>query len=217
MRGDNKAAIIGDYFGDGRIILSGPHPEISSTNNIYKKYRILANMIKWAYKDDTDVSYVLGREDALREYTYSSKLNAMSVFVEKDTYISKLSIYLHNAGGSAALGIYASNENGLPGKLLKQVIFSAFSNGGWCTKELNEELFVERNTTIWLAWIVEEPYTLCLTDYPENEGDVGDTSIISTDVCWSDLESSLLPKAFPQSGTVENRIASIYALGSLAN
>ncbi len=214
---NKEAAIIGDYFGEGRIVLSGPHPEISSANNIYKKHRVLANMVKWVYKDDTDVSYVLGREDTLREYTYSSKLNAMSVFVEKDTNISKLSIYLHNAKGSTTLGVYASNEDGLPGKLLTQVSFSAFSNGGWCSKELNEELFVEQNTTIWLAWIVEEPYTLYLTDYPQNEGDIGDTIIISTEVHWSDLESALLPEAFPPNGTVENKIASIYALGSLAN
>ncbi len=212
---NKNAAIIGDYFGDGRLILSGPHPEISSGNNIYQKYRMVANMIKWVYKDDSNVTYVIGREDVLEEYTNSENLNAMSVYIEKDTYISNLNIYLHNAHGNAALGIYSDNEDGLPGELLTQVSFSAFSNGGWCTKPLNEELFVEGNTKIWLAWISENKDTLYLTDYPSNNGDVGDTVVVSTELEWNKLESGLLPSLFPADLIPENRIVSIFALGSI--
>ena len=41
----NYAAIIGDTYGSGRVILSGPHPELSPENP-----QLLTNMVLWVTK-----------------------------------------------------------------------------------------------------------------------------------------------------------------------
>lgn len=208
---NKKAAIIGDYFGDGRIILSAPHPEISSFNSIYKKFRILANMIKWAYKDDSLVPYVIGREDVLKKLTNADKLTAMSVLIEKDTFIKSLNIYLYNAHTDFILGIYSDNEEHKPGELITEIRFSAFANSGWCTRNLQEEIFFEQGSRIWLTWISESSEALYLSDSPFYNGDSGNTIIVNTDYSWP--ESGKLPPMFPEILNKEKEIASVYALG----
>ncbi len=135
---DNRIAILGQNFGQGRVILSGPHPEESSKSNSLQKARLLGAMIKWAYQDDTPITFSIGRNDILTEDDMSKNLRAMSGIVSADSLISNINIYIKEGTGRVIAGIYNSNEFMLPGDLLVQSepLSINSSEPGWLTVPL---------------------------------------------------------------------------------
>jgi hypothetical protein len=210
------AAILADTFGQGRVLLSGPHPEFPSEGGKYQKPRLIGAMVKWAFRDDAVLPHIIGRDDRMPVMRVESGLKAMSARVTADTVVSSLSIYVAEGDGRGMLGIYIGDGDGRPGVLLAAgapIELSPGSGGRWYTTALRRRVRILRDSTVWLAWLFERPVALAM-DSSANGGGLGSTRIESTGLGWRDLSDNSLPRVFPDKTLADNKIAAVYALGT---
>jgi hypothetical protein len=214
-RWNSSAAILGDNFGEGRLILSGPHPEFPSENGKYQKPRLIGAMVKWAFRDDTSVPVIVGREDRLPGRMTASTLMAMSNRITVDTSLSGISIYVERASGRGILGVYADNGKGRPGRLLATTgPFRLDSGEGWRSLSLKSDLHLEEGRTVWLAWMFENETVLAIDDAGRG-GDLGDTRIRTSQHWWRSTWRDELPLHFPASGETMKKITAVFAFGEV--
>ena len=211
---DGGGAMLGDTFGRGRVMLSSPHPEFPSEQGKYRKARMIGAMVKWAFQDNHSVPYILGRDDTLSTYRSFSDLSAMSCRVTADSLIRSISLYLDGGSAKGRLGIYSGGPEDRPGRLLAQTGEVAFSGGSdWLSVDLQEELPVGKDSTVWLAWVFDSPVNLTV-DSDENTGNLGGTLLRSSTLGWDSVSEEGLPAFFPVQGESRNVIVGINALGS---
>jgi hypothetical protein len=206
-----QAAILGDYYGLGRVVLSGPHPEHPLGSGLYQKPRLIGGMVKWASRDDSPVPTVLGREDILAAETTTPGLSAVSCDVTSPTRVASVNLFVREGEGRGILGLYRSGKDGKPTELLSQT--PAFDlHPGWQRGMLTEEIEIGASTTVWLAWILEKPVILA-ADYPKYSRDLGDASARFSWLEWGSLVNEELPALFPSEGQGISLLVSIHALG----
>ncbi len=209
-----SAAILGDTFGRGRLVLSGPHPEFPSEDGKFQKPRMLGAMVKWAAGDDSPVPFVIGREDRLPARKHSSGLSALSTVVTADCVIEELHIYIAGGEGRGVLGIYGDNDRGRPGALLASVEpFEIEEVNGWYRLPLKEPLAVSKSTTLWLAWMFDRGAFLP-ADQGQHAGALGSSRMMISTYRWPEGEEYALPAAFPEEAAADYRITGIYATGT---
>ncbi len=211
---DDSAAILGDQFGEGRLILSGPHPEFPSEEGKFQKPRLVGAMAKWAYRDDSDLPFVIGREDRLPKELITTKLSAMSTLVTAASRIASMSVFIKRGSGRGILGVYSSLD-GKPKMLLAQSKpFPVTGKDEWHDVHLMNPITVAPGTRIWLAWVFDSPVALS-SDTSKNAGDLGGSRIALGSVRWSKAKIPSLPRIFPSEGLVSQEIVGLYALGRL--
>ncbi len=211
---DDSAAILGDQFGEGRLILSGPHPEFPSEGGKFQKPRLIGAMVKWAYRDDSDLPFVIGREDRLPNDLMSTKLSAMSTLVTAASRITSMSVFIRKGSGRGILGVYSSLD-GKPKMLLAQSkLFPITGEGEWHDVQLVNPITVASGSRIWLAWIFDSPVALS-SDTTKNAGDLGGSRIALGSLRWSGAKIPSLPRIFPSEGPLSQVIVALYALGRL--
>ena len=211
------AALLGDTFWKGRVMLSSPHPEFPSEQGKYRKARMIGAMVKWAFQDNRSVPYILGRDDKLSTFRTFADLTAMSSLVTADSSIGKISVFLEEGTVKGRLGIYSGGMEDRPGKLLAQTGEVVLSGAGeWQTVDLREEVRVKKDSTVWLAWVFDGPVSLAV-DTDANVGNLGGTLLRSSFLGWNDMSEEELPAFFPVRGENINMLVGIHALGSRAS
>jgi glutamine amidotransferase-like uncharacterized protein len=211
---DGAAAILGDQFGEGRLILSGPHPEFPSEEGKFQKPRLIGAMVKWAHRDDSELPFVVGREDKLPGELVTTRLSAMSTLVTAASRISSMSVFIRKGRGRGVLGIY-SNRDGKPERLLTHSSpFSLAGKPGWYDVQLLSPITAAPGTRIWLAWMFDGPVALA-SDTKKNAGDLGGSRIVLSSDRWSMTASSVMPRIFPSGDSDLQEIVALYALGRM--
>ncbi len=209
---DGAAAILGDQFGEGRLILSGPHPEFPSEAGKFQKPRLIGAMVKWAHRDDSELPFVIGREDKLPRELVTSRLAAMSTLVTAASQLGTMSIYIKEGAGRGVLGVYSS-RNGKPDRLLSQSSpFPLTGKSGWRDVKLLDPITISSGTGIWLAWMFDSPVALA-ADTKKNSGDLGGSSIVLSSSQWTKKAS--MPRVFPSGSSILQEIVALYALGRM--
>jgi hypothetical protein len=172
---NGQAAILVDYFGEGRVMLCAPHPEHPRDDGRYRKSRLIGNMVRWAFGVPAPEAVAVGREEILPRTRPVGGLEALSVHVGTAVSLEKLRIHLRSDRGTGVLGVY-SDDDGRPGRLLaKTEPFDLLPEGGWVERSITP-LDVDSGRTLWLAWSLEEGVRISV-DRPVHSGDVGATRV----------------------------------------
>jgi glutamine amidotransferase-like uncharacterized protein len=212
---DGAAAIIGDLYGKGRLILSGPHPEFPSKEGKFQKPRLIGAMVKWAYRDDSFIPFVIGREDRLPNSLMTTSLAAMSALVTASSEISSMKIYIRRGTARGILGVY-SDDGGRPKTLLAQSEpFPVSRKAGWHEVRLKRPIEVDSGSILWLAWLFDGSVVLS-SDGTEHAGDLGGSRIAASSFCWTGLKNSSLPRLFPLNSSFSHEIVALNAKGELS-
>jgi hypothetical protein len=212
---DSSAAIIGDYFVKGRVLLCSPHPEHILGGGMYYRPAFVAAMIKWAYQDDSSVPITVGRDHKLIERYQTSSLSAISCEITADVKLELIKLFTTGVNGRGMVGIYAFNEQGEPGSLISQSDpFTVYEYFNFYEVSLIKEASLQRGEKILLAWIFQDTAELT-SDTGVFEGDIGDSRLYVTGFTWGDLiDKNKLPEYFPQDFTQEHQIVGIQATGN---
>ena len=105
---------------------------------------------------DTPVLPNVGNTSIFESTSTLAQRRAMPYTMPQDGTINSLTMY-HDAGsGKMILGVYADTGDGTPGNRLGVTPETDVTNvSGWQTIALDEPIFMEQGTPLWLAWVYE--------------------------------------------------------------
>jgi glutamine amidotransferase-like uncharacterized protein len=204
---EGGGAIIGDFFGKGRVLLCSPHPEHPRGTARYQSPRLVGNMVRWAFRQSNAPAIAVGRDVVFPETRTVGGLEAVSTVVATDVRLEELSVYVRHGRGPGLLGLY-SDEEGAPGELLAQSgTLLLRPEGGWVTGSLENPVAVPAGRTIWLAWQFQETVSIA-AEKPRYGGDTGDSTLLLSSASWT----GALPQHFPKDAFAESALVSALAV-----